>query len=192
MKDSVNAKTAFFANLSVIAVALLLGITLVKDHWLGDRQTQRAPIAPQIPFRGTHATPTAQSPAPGTHVTLSGVDWSAHHNTLVFVLSTTCHFCSKSAPFYQQVLRTMSLLPDFTVIAVLPQDVKESKAYLDKLGIHIDKVIQSRLDSIGVRGTPTVFWLDNKGVVRKSWVGLLSEFQQSDLLNSVTNSASHS
>lgn len=61
------------------------------------------------------------------------------------------------------------------LVALLPQPLQESRNYLDKLGITVDDVAQSPLNSVGVSGTPTLLFIDNQGAVIDSWVGKLSE-----------------
>jgi hypothetical protein len=61
------------------------------------------------------------------------------------------------------------------LVALLPQPLQESRTYLDKLGIKVDDVAQSPLNSVGVSGTPTLLLIDNQGAVIDSWVGKLSE-----------------
>lgn len=38
------------------------------------------------------------------------------------------------------------------------------------------------LDQVGVHGTPTIALLDTKGVVQKTWVGLLTPASEADIL----------
>jgi thiol-disulfide isomerase/thioredoxin len=104
---------------------------------------------------------------------LPGIDWSKTDHTLLLALSTTCHFCTESAPFYQKLQREKG--DHVRLVALLPQPLQESRNYLDKLGITVDDVAQSPLNSVGVSGTPTLLFIDNQGAVIDSWVGKLSE-----------------
>src|SRR5205823_5879435 len=76
----------------------------------------------------------------GEQANVAGIDWQKNGQTLLLALSTTCHFCSESAPFYQQLVNTKS---DTQLIAVLPQAVEEGRAYLARLGISVAEIKQA-------------------------------------------------
>lgn len=155
------------ANIAIILVALLLGAVLVKRFLL-------AP-SPQ-PIREISA---------GTKVTLPGVDWGRNGKTLLLVLQKGCHFCSESAPFYQQLVRETSGRPDLAVMAVLPQATDEAKQYLGELNVPVQDVRQAALGSLGVSGTPTLLLIDNQGAVLQAWVGKLPAEQENEVLRKV-------
>lgn len=157
------------ANIAIIIVAVLLGAVLVRQMLAGGMQT-RAP-APQ-PNVATDLS---------TRLMLPGVDWSENKRTLVLALSSTCHFCTESAPFYQRLAKEEGV----RLIAVVPQDVTEGRAYLDRVRVPIVDVRQMPLDVIGVDGTPTVFLVDNEGRISGKWVGKLSPDGESELLEQV-------
>jgi hypothetical protein len=156
------------ANLSTILVSLLLSVVLVKVFLL-----------PEV-------RPAASSPrrqvARGTSLkgSLPGVDWAKNGRTLVLAISTRCHFCTDSAPFFQRISKER---PASTrLLAVLPQTVDESRKYLDQEGVRVDDVKQAQLDSIKVSGTPTLLLVDNAGTVAEAWVGKLEPTQEEDVL----------
>ena len=161
-------KIELIANIAIIVVALILGVVLVKRYLLTDTQS---------------AAPTAARIQPGTKVQLAGVDWSKSGQTLVLVVSDTCHFCTESAEFYQRLAQEKAKHEGTRMIAVLPQDVSRGQAYLSKLGVAVDEVQQSPLDAIGVVGTPTLLLIDDKGAVKQSWVGKLPPGQETEVLS---------
>jgi hypothetical protein len=73
-------------------------------------------------------------------------------------------------------------------VAVLPQDVSEGRKYLNELGVPINEVRQSTLESLGVGGTPTLILVDNKGAVTDSWVGKLPPDKESEVLGHLQGS----
>jgi peroxiredoxin len=153
-------------NIALLA-AFFMVAALAGQRFLSARTDSRAP-GPQI----------------GTKVSLSGADWSKADRSLVLVLSTTCHFCTDSAAFYKK------LVPDaegqgLQVIAVLPQSVVDSQAYLSGLGVQVRHIIQASLDSVGASATPTVFIVDRNGVVSKLWVGKLEPQREGQVIGSV-------
>jgi thioredoxin-related protein len=102
---------------------------------------------------------------------LPDVDWKASDQTLVLVLSTTCHFCTESTPFYKQVIQKRK--GRTRLIAVLPQSVEAGRKYLADLGIAVDDVRQAPPSSLGVQGTPTLLLVNKDGVITSSWRGKL-------------------
>jgi thiol-disulfide isomerase/thioredoxin len=114
-----------------------------------------------------------------------GINWSDSEETVLLALSDKCHFCSESAPFYQRLAKEIKERKGVRVIAVFPQDVSEGKKYLDGLNVPIPLVAQASLDSVGVRGTPTLVILDKTGVVKQSWVGRLTADKETEVLSRV-------
>jgi hypothetical protein len=156
------------ANLAIIVVAILLGVVLVGNYMLPRfRAPQQA---------------AGSSIAPGTKLSLPGVDWKANGRTVVLALSTGCHFCTESAPFYQRVAQVRAKAGNIRLVAVFPEPVSEGQRYLSSLGVTVDEVRQAQLDSIGVIGTPTLIMTDGEGAVANSWRGKLPSEKESEVL----------
>jgi hypothetical protein len=68
---------------------------------------------------------------------------------------------------------------------VLPQSQPEATKFLRDAGVEADQVVSASLESIGVRGTPTVMLLDGNGKIQKAWVGRLDEKRKKELLQDV-------
>lgn len=156
------------ANLAIIVVAILLAVVLLRSY-------VRRPPAP------IQASTTAGIRA-GTKLSLPGIDWSARGQTLVMALSTTCHFCTESAPFYQRLAQERARNLNLRLIAVFPQTSGESEEYLKRLAVHVDDVKQSDFMALGVSGTPTLILLNNQGVVEDSWRGKLTGDKEAEVL----------
>jgi cytochrome oxidase Cu insertion factor (SCO1/SenC/PrrC family) len=155
-------------NIAIITVAILLGIVLVKNYLLaGPKQDPSAP--PTVPV--------------GTKISLQDVNWGAKKRTLLMALSDTCRYCTESADFYKKLAQEKTKHDDVRIIAVLPQDVSAGQAYLNKLGVVVDEVRQSPLDAVGVKATPTLIIIDDKGVVTASWVGKLPPEKETEVIN---------
>lgn len=150
------------ANAAVIVAAISLSVVLIKTYVL------------------SNPTRTALDSG-GETVNLSNVDWAKNGHTLLLALSSTCHYCTESAPFYQRLAKESNTRR----IAVLPEPVSEGKQYVEGLGLTVDEVRQVRLDSVGVRGTPTILLVNNAGVVTDSWIGVLSSEQEAEVLSRV-------
>ena len=157
------------ANVAIIIVAVLLGVVLVRQQLLGGAQPRAGASQP-----GAAANL-------GSKLALPGVDWAESKKTLVLALSSKCHFCSESAPFYQRLAKEGGV----RLIAVVPQDAAEGRAYLDRLSVPIGDVRQMPLGAIGVEGTPTLMLVDDKGVILNSWVGKLPASTEDEVLSKI-------
>jgi thiol-disulfide isomerase/thioredoxin len=157
------------ANVAIIVVAVLLCVVLVRQQLLGSAQP------------GAGASRPGAAANLGAKLTLPGVDWAESKKTLVLALSSGCHFCSESAPFYQRLVKEGGV----RLIAVVPQDAAEGRAYLDRLSVPIGDVRQTPLGAIGVEGTPTLMLVDDKGVTLNSWVGKLPAGTEDEVLSKI-------
>jgi thioredoxin-related protein len=117
---------------------------------------------------------------PGQAVQIKDFDWHRKQHTLVLALQTTCRYCAESAVFYQQLLRNQDFA-DWQAVAVLPQDVDKSKAYMQSQGYFVHNVRQMDLGSLGVIGTPTLFLVDQRGKLERRWVGKLAVAQEEEV-----------
>ncbi|MGD0097117.1 MAG: hypothetical protein ABSB60_11525 [Terracidiphilus sp.] len=52
-------------------------------------------------------------------------------------------------------------------------------------GVQTEHVVKAVPNSLGVRGTPTVLLVDDKGKIKNVWVGHLDEAGQKQLLSTV-------
>lgn len=151
------------ANISIIILAVLVGAVFVKRYFFA---------APTEPDFEIHA---------GTKVSLPDVDWIKNGQTLLIVLQRECRFCSESAPFYQRLVRETESLP-VRLLAVFPHDVDTGKKYLADMKILIKDVRQADLRSLGIRGTPTLILVNDKGEVIDSWSGKLPADKETEVL----------
>jgi thioredoxin-related protein len=159
-------KLQSLANVSTIIVSVLLSVVLIKVFLLP--QKVAAPnLAP------AHAGMNIRQSLPG-------VDWAGNNRTLVLALSTQCHFCTESAPFFQRIQKEAA--KNLKMVAVLPQAVDEARKYLEREGVQVDDVKQASLSTIGVRGTPTLLLVDNRGTVADIWQGKLDADQEAGVL----------
>lgn len=162
--DSIFKKIEIITNLAILLVALLLGLVIVKNHFIASPKRDASESGYQL------------------SASLPNVDWRKNSRTLVLVLSNTCHFCTESAPFYQQLARARG---DTRLVAVLPQPVEEAKLYLQRLGVSVDQIHRVALNSIAVRGTPTLLLVNSDGVVVRSWFGKLQMEQEAEVISKI-------
>jgi hypothetical protein len=173
MNQSIKGRIGLTADIAIIVLAILGGISLIRGHLLNSPAAVKSPdirVARNVP-------------PPGKKIELSGVDWAQNSRTLLFVLSTQCHFCSESAPFYQKIVDKASNYKDVKLVAVFPQGTNQGEEYLKKYGIGIGQVYKGSMTSLGARGTPTLIMVDGNGIVKRSWVGLLSTQEEMDIMS---------
>ena len=90
-------KLEILANICVVITSVVLCSVLIKKYVLSSTK-------PEAPVEAVQSKPPASSASrrpsiqAGTKITLPGIDWSKSTRTVVLALSTTCHFCSESAP----------------------------------------------------------------------------------------------
>ncbi len=181
------------ANLSIIAVALVGATVLIKNYLLrpsapAATDVRQAAVDKNLPgplenSRTNRPAPTG--PAAGTQISVPGINWSDSEETVLLALSNKCHFCTESAPFYQRLTRELAQQKNVRVIAVFPQEAGDARKYLEEIGVPSLQVKQASLDSLGVRGTPTLVIVDKTGTVKQSWVGRLSPERESEVLNRI-------
>src|SRR5579875_129377 len=159
------------ANVATMIAACLISIVLVRTYFI-----------PSPTLRRTR-TPDTRTALVGKSLKsqLPGVGWKNNGHTVLLALSTHCHFCAESAPFFKQLSGKSG--KKFKIIAIFPQPLSEAQGYLNGKGIHVDQVRELSLDQVGVMGTPTMLLVDNSGIVEKAWVGRLDPKQQSQALN---------
>jgi len=118
----------------------------------------------------------------GTRISVEGVDWRRNRHSVLLVLSTGCHYCEESVPFYR-VLSEEAQRRQVPVIVVFPEEVNEAEKYLASNRIVVTTIRQTPLYRLGVHGTPSVLWVDQDGMVQKEWYGMLASGEQQKVLN---------
>lgn len=174
---NLSRKIETTANVATIIVAVLLSTVLIKLYVLPSRAESKAPVV------------SAHKVVRGKNLDgrLLGVDWTKNHSTLVLAISTTCHYCNESVPFF----RTLGPAgKGVKMLAVLPQTVTEARQYLSNAGVRVDDVRQVPLNTLGVRETPTLLLVNDAGVVTDVWAGKLEPSQETQVLATLEKVAS--
>lgn len=105
---------------------------------------------------------------------------------MVLALNTGCRFCNESAPFYKRLIESVKD-KNIKVIAVLTNNVEESKLHLEKLGLTDLEIRQSSLGDFQVEGTPTLILFNKKGEITESWVGKLPPAEEEVVIKKLTS-----
>jgi hypothetical protein len=121
----------------------------------------------------------------GTQIAIPGVDWSHHKATLVVAISSACHYCVASSPFYSEITHSTHVAP---IVVVMPQGEQDAQTFLHEHAITPGSVVSASLASIQVSATPTLLLISSSGVVTKVWVGELTGTQKRDVVESLDQS----
>lgn len=163
-------KIETLANISIIIAALLFCATLVHEKWL---------------YKPGGLAPAAQTDnrLQGTNLHINGVNWENASKTLVIALSTQCHFCQESVPFYKELTASPAVKSKRVhVVTIFPQQQGEAESFIKASEIRTDSVLSMPLQTLGTSATPTLLLVNHAGKVEKLWIGVLSPAQQKDLL----------
>jgi hypothetical protein len=125
---------------------------------------------------------SVESPV-GSTVFVPDVNWTQNKQTLLLVLRDGCRFCSDSAGFYRRLAGEHGIQTHTQLVAVLPGTVDGSLKYLDRLGVPLKEIRQAGLGTLGVRGTPTLLLVNDKGEVTRSWRGQLSPRKEEEVID---------
>ncbi len=154
-------------HVCLIAVCCLAGGLLVEQRFFSGPDDGSAP-APNLV---------------GREVKLPGADWQAAPISVVLQISTTCHFCNESMPFYKQLVAARQPGTARVPVIVASRDaVAVMRKHLEDQQVMVDKVLHSRLDDLPPV-TPTVYIVDYKGFVRRAFIGKLDSSGEKELLS---------
>lgn len=115
----------------------------------------------------------------GRTVQVSGLSFPRARASLLLVISTKCHFCQESLPFYRALSADFKGKAD--LLAVLPQPQPEAAAFLNAASVQVAQVATASPSQLGVSGTPTLLLLDSSGKVQEVWLGRLDEAGQAQV-----------
>jgi len=161
--------TEFAANLSIV-VAVVMGVAV----WMS-RSNSINILHKKVATGFENATL-------GTQIVLPGIDWSAHKATLVVAISSSCHFCIASSPFYSEITHSSHLAP---IVIAMPQETNNAQTFLREHAITPRNVVSVNLSNIQVNATPTLLLVSAKGTVTKAWIGELTESQKKEVIESL-------
>lgn len=162
------------ANGAIILAAIMFSVVMAK-FYLGQPsdKNDRLPAPPV----------TQKILQKGDVLNIPNVNWQ-NGQTLLLALSTSCRFCTDSAPFYQRLSKDRG---DTRLVAVFQQDNSEGERYLSNLGVKVDEVEQAAFVDLGILGTPTLVLVDSSGKVINKWEGALSSTSESEVIGQLKN-----
>jgi hypothetical protein len=162
-------------NIAVLLVALAVLSTFAWNYF-GRNPT------PQLQAGFQKGQPFAQVP---------GVSYSSSPQTLLIAMSTSCHYCTESLPFYKQLAEAQRTSGRQThVVAVFPNQEAEVRQYVQQNKLGLDTVAGVDLGALNISGTPTAVMIDDNGKVQDFWIGKLPEAQERQVIKAVSEPSS--
>lgn len=165
MASTLSQKVELAANLAIVVVAVLFIAFLVHRFF----------------FASDSSAPPKEI-ARGTKITVPETDFQANGKTLLLVLQKGCKYCTESMPFYKTLLQ-QAPEKGVKIVGVFPGTREDSLAYLNENGITLPEIRQTSLNSVNVRGTPTLILVNDKGEVSNSWVGKLPAEKEKEVID---------
>jgi rhodanese-related sulfurtransferase len=110
----------------------------------------------------------------GKRISLSGIQFSEHEQTVLLALDKDCRFCKQEAPFYRQ-LASEAGARGTRLVVVFQHNLKAGREYLSAEHIEASDLVRVHLNSIGVEATPTLMVLNREGLAIGKWSGSLSQ-----------------
>jgi peroxiredoxin len=116
-----------------------------------------------------------------------GINYHTSSQTLLIAMSTKCHYCTESVPFYQQLAEAQRASGKTThVVAIFPNTEDEVKQYVQQNKLDLDTVADVNFGSLNIAGTPTTVLIDSSGKVRDFWVGKLPQEGEQQIIKAVS------
>lgn len=109
--------------------------------------------------------------------------------TIALLLSSGCHFCTESAPFYRRLASTRTRTSsEFKIVAVFPDAEGGAPAadYLKTNGLDVNEIQTASFLRLGVRATPTLLVLDESHKVTFASSGVLGPGGETQVISSIT------
>lgn len=173
--------------LGITTLAVLLGVWLVMRP---DASEDAAAAVSQVEVQGVASAPRVGEVAPGFVATaLDGSEVSldalrGRPVWLVFV-ATWCSGCRAEMPDVQAAHEAAGPQGVQVVAVYVGEGPSVVGGYVDRLGLTFTQVPdpQTKLAAAyGVMGVPAHFFIDADGVVRHTWVGVLSPTQMDEAI----------
>jgi thiol-disulfide isomerase/thioredoxin len=118
---------------------------------------------------------------------VAGVNYDTSSQTLLIAMSTKCHYCAESLPFYRQLAEAQrSKGQHVNVVAVFPNNEDEVRQYAQRNSLALETVAGVKLATLNISGTPTAVLIDNGGRVIDFWVGKQPPETEQQILKAVS------
>lgn len=107
----------------------------------------------------------------------------------IVVVSNNCQYCAASAPFYRRLAQFTKdrLDPAFQMLFLGTGGSADASAFVAANGLEAELVRPTPSDvSSRIQGTPTLLVVDDEGRVTSTWVGQLSNTDETSVLSAIS------
>jgi len=161
------------ANVSIIFVCCAIGADVIQ------RRMSAAPAAAPSP---SFAYSEYKS---GETVEIPGFARQADRPSLLFIVKSTCPYCTRSMPFYEQVARQFQGTGSIQLVGVCTEPDDACAKYFDEHGVKLDATVGVAANAVKIRGTPTLVLVNDNGTVKEVWPGELDAARQALVLAAI-------
>jgi len=164
------------ANSGIVLVCALLAATLTVNltRSMHASSARAAAVSSRTP-------PTDGLQEGTTLKDTSELKLSSSSKTLVMLTASSCHYCTESMPFYQQLV-AHARERHIPVVAATREDPRINEKYLEIHGVKADRTVSATTNSISAPGTPTLILVDSSGKILKVWRGKLAKDAEESVL----------
>lgn len=170
MSSTLTRKLEDLSNIAVVVAAIVVCVVLVRNQ-LHSSQLRPNPLG-------------SPSSLEGKTIDLAAITAVPAERNVLLVISQTCHFCEEEMPFYRDIGEA-AVQVSARVYAVFPPGQAEPDKFLSARSVRTDGVVIHAFDKLGVRGTPTLLVVDDRGKIERAWVGALNLAQEKEVLQVV-------
>lgn len=121
----------------------------------------------------------------GKRLVISGEAWNESRLSAVFFLSSQCHFCDASMPFYRRLVdaQQKSGAGRLPLIAISREQSSTLREHFAQNQITFDRIYQVPQSFNLLAGTPTILFVDETGIIRHAYIGKLNSEQEQEVLS---------
>ena len=115
-----------------------------------------------------------------------GYSWPADKPTLVLALRVGCKHCENEMDFYKHLLALEeSNELHAHLVAFLPNSDADVRQSFSSRLIGLKKIADVNIQSLKIKGTPTLFIVDQEGIVRSTWEGELPADKKQSMIRAL-------
>jgi thioredoxin-related protein len=118
---------------------------------------------------------------------LPAINYSSSPQTLLIAISTTCHYCKESLPFYKQLADAQQQRGRAThIVALFPNSENDVQQYVQQNQLNLETIAGANFKALNISSTPTMLLVDKDGKILDFWVGKLSKNDEQQVIMSAS------
>lgn len=106
---------------------------------------------------------------------IANLDYNSSPRTLLVAMSTRCHSCKESTPFYNRLVDRLREDSATRLVAIFPEHSEEVAKYAEQNQLKMTAIPAVDFRSLNLTSIPTILLVDNEGKVSDFWIGKLPE-----------------